>query len=442
MKTTVKQAINQLGVADLARRRITRRILPYLFILYIVAYLDRNNLSYAALEMNRDLRFSPEVYGFGAGIFFAGYVLLEIPGTILVERWSARAWFARIMISWGIIAVLTGFVHTATQFYWVRVLLGAAEAGFFPGIVVYLSHWFRYADRAKAFALFMAAQPISNMIGAPISGLLLGINWLGLPGWRWLFILEGIPAVILGVVTLVYLTDWPHQARWLPDAERQWITTELEEERRVRQEAHPYGVWQTLGQRRVVLLIVAYFFIAASVYGFTFWVPTIVKNLSGFSNLAVSLLSALPYCVGLGGILFVGWSSDRTGERRWHTAFPMVVAGIGLALAVVSQNVPLMMISMFSLAAAGMYGYIPAFWSLPSSFLTGTVAAVSIGLINSIGNLGGFAGPYIVGYLNRTTHSFSAGVICLSLSAVLAAGLVLSLSMGRQQERLAAETSA
>jgi sugar phosphate permease len=429
-------------VADLAHRRITRRILPYLFILYIVAYLDRINLSYAALEMNKDLHFSPEIYGFGAGIFFAGYFLLEIPGTILVERWSARAWIARIMISWGIVAVLTGFVRTPTQFYWVRFVLGAAEAGFFPGIVVYLSHWFRYADRAKALALFMAAQPISNMIGAPISGLLLGMNWLGLAGWRWLFILEGIPAVILGVVTLVYLTDWPHQAAWLPDAERQWITAELEKEKRALQEAHPYGIWQTLGQRRVVLLTVAYFFIVTSVYGFTFWLPTIVKNLSGFSNLSVSLLSALPYCVGLGAMLLVGWSSDQTGERRWHTALPMVVAGAGLALGVVSQNIPVTMIAMFCVAAAGMYGYIPAFWSLPSGFLTGTVAAVSIGLINSIGNLGGFAGPYIVGYLNRIAHSFSAGVIFLSLSTVVAAGLVLSLRSGEQQGRLAAQTSA
>src|SRR5262249_41737754 len=434
--------MNELGVADRARIRITRRILPYLFILYIVAYLDRINLSYAALEMNKDLKFSPEVYGFGAGIFFAGYFLLEIPGTILVERWSARAWFARIMISWGIFAILTGFVRTAPQFYWVRFLLGAAEAGFFPGIVVYLSHWFRYIDRAKALALFMAAQPISNMIGAPISGLLLGINWLGLPGWRWLFILEGIPAVLLGVVTLLYLTDWPHQAMWLPEAERQWITAELEKEKRALQEAQPYGVWQALGQRRVVLITVAYFFIVTSVYGFTFWMPTIVKSLSGFSNLSVSLLSALPYCVGLGAMLLVGWSSDRTGERRWHTAFPMVVAGTGLALGVASQHVPLIVVAMFCVAAAGMYGYIPAFWSLPSGFLTGTVAAVSIGLINSIGNLGGFAGPYIVGYLNRTAHSFSAGVIYLSLSTVIAAIFVLSLGVRRQQGRLASETTA
>jgi sugar phosphate permease len=391
--------------------------------------------------MNKALNFSPEIYGFGAGIFFAGYFLLEIPGAILVERWSARAWIARIMISWGMVAVLTGFVHTATQFYWIRFLLGAAEAGFFPGIVVYLSHWFRYADRAKALALFAAAQPIANMIGAPISGFLLGIDWLGLPGWRWLFILEGIPAVVLGIVTLVYLTDWPHQASWLPDAEREWITAELEREKRARQESHPYGVWQTLGQPRVVLLIVAYFFMVTSVYGFTFWMPTIVKKLSGFSNLSIALLSALPYGVGLAAMLWLGWSSDRTQERRWHTALPMILAGAGLALAVVWQNVPAVMICMFSLAAAGMYGYFPAFWSLPSGFLTGTVAAASIGLINSIGNLGGFAGPMVVGYLNRIAHSFSAGVIYLSLSAVVAASLVLSVSHAEQQESLTAETS-
>ncbi|HEV3042228.1 MAG TPA: MFS transporter [Candidatus Angelobacter sp.] len=420
-------------VADRARRRITRRILPYLFILFIVAFLDRVNVSYAALEMTKDLNFSPEVYGFGAGIFFAGYFLLEIPGAILVERWSARAWIARIMISWGIVAILTAFVQTARQFYWVRFFLGAAEAGFFPGIIVYLGHWFRYADRAKALALFLAALPVSNMIGSPISGLLLGINWLHLQGWRWLFILEGIPAVVLGVITLAYLTDWPHQAKWMPHDERQWITSELEREKRAKQKAHPSGVWRTLSDQRVVVLSLAYFFMVASVYGFTFWLPTIVKKLSGFSNLAVSLLAALPYCMGLGATLFAGWSSDRTGERRWHTACPMIVAGIALALGVVSQNTPLVTISMFSLAAAGIYGYLPGFWSLPANFLTGTVAAASIGLINSIGNLGGFAGPYIVGYLNRSTHSFSAGIIYLSLSAVIAAGLVLTLRSGEQE---------
>lgn len=422
-------------VSDRARTRITRRLLPYLFILYVVAYLDRVNVSYAALEMTKDLNFTPEIYGFGAGIFFAGYFLLEIPGAILVERWSARAWIARIMISWGIIAILTGFVRTATQFYWIRFLLGAAEAGFFPGIVVYLSHWFRYADRSKALAFFMAAQPISNLIGSPVSGLLLGIHWRHMAGWRWLFMLEGIPAVILGVVTLFYLTDWPHQAKWLREDERRWITSELEREKHARLEAHPYNVWQTFGQPRVILLTVGYFFMVASVYGFTFWMPTIIKNLSGFSNLTVSLLAALPFAVGLAAMLFVGWSSDRTAERRWHTALSMIAAGIGLTLAVTSQHVPILTVAMFCVAATGMYGYIPAFWALPSEFLTGTVAAASIGLINSVGNLGGFAGPYIVGYLNRVTHSFSAGVIYLSLSAVVAALLVLTLPTQQQRRR-------
>ncbi len=217
----VTQSITTSSVAESARRRIARRLLPYLFFLYVIAYLDRVNLSYASLEMSGALGFTAEIIGFGAGIFFIGYFLLEIPGAVLVERWSARAWIARIMISWGIVAMFTGFVHTAHQFYAIRFLLGASEAGFFPGIVVYLSHWFRYEDRAKAMAMFMAAQSISNIIGSPISGLLLGINWLGLAGWRWLFILEGIPAVLFGIVTIFYLTDWPHQAGWLSQDEKQ-----------------------------------------------------------------------------------------------------------------------------------------------------------------------------------------------------------------------------
>src|SRR5215471_7037414 len=206
------------------------RIMPYLFVLYIIAYLDRANVSYASVTMKSDLGFTDDVIGWGAGIFFVGYFLLEIPGSILVEKWSARGWIARIMISWGILAILTGFVHTKNQFYWIRFFLGAAEAGFFPGIIVYFSHWFRYEDRAKAVALFMAAIPLANMVGAPASGLLLDVNWLGLAGWRWLFIVEGAPAVIFGVITIFYLTDWPHQAKWLPEDERQWIISELANE--------------------------------------------------------------------------------------------------------------------------------------------------------------------------------------------------------------------
>src|SRR5215216_2396301 len=433
------QKVEQIDIADRARRRVMLRIMPYLFLLYIIAFLDRVNVSYAALAMKDDLGFTDDVMGFGAGIFFIGYFLLEIPGSILVEKWSARGWIARIMISWGILAIVMGFINTKTQFYWVRFLLGAAEAGFFPGIIVYFGHWFRYEDRAKAVALFMAAIPVSNIIGSPVSGLLLGINWLGLAGWRWLFIIEGAPAIIFGVVTIFYLTDRPHQARWLPDDEREWLTSELEREKQAKQAAHSYGILQALRHREVILLTLAYFFMVTAVYGFNFWLPAIIKKLSGSSNMVVTLISALPYCVGLVAILLIGWSSDRTRERRWHTALSMIVASVGLLLSVAAQDQTALAVLMFCFAAAGMYGYLPGFWALPTSFLTGTAAAASIGFINSIGNLGGFAGPFVVGYLSNATNSFIGGVLYLSVSALVAAGLILSLRATKKRRSLAAE---
>lgn len=416
-----------IDLASRARLRIMRRLIPYLFVLYIINYLDRVNVSYAALEMTHDLSFTPEILGFGAGIFFIGYFVLEIPGTLLIELWSARAWIARIMITWGIVAVLMGFMHSATQFYWLRLGLGAAEAGFFPGIIVYLTHWFRYQDRAKAVALFMAAVPLSNFLGAPVSGLLLGVNWFGLAGWRWLFILEGAPAIVLGVVTIFYLTDWPHQAKWLAEDEREWIAKELEKEKEVKASAHSVSILQALRHREVVLLALGYFFIVTGLYGFNFWLPTIVKGQSGLPNLTVTLISALPYFVGFVALLVIGWSSDRTGERRLHTAIPMFVAGLGLLLSAVTQSMPVLAVAMFCIAAAGLYSFFPAFWALPTTFLAGSAAAASIGLINSIGNLGGFAGPYIVGYINEKTHSFIGGMLYLSLSAIVGGGLILTL---------------
>jgi MFS transporter, ACS family, tartrate transporter len=341
------------------------------------------------------------------------------------------------MISWGIVAVLMGFIQTKPQFYTARLLLGAAEAGFFPGIIVYFSHWFRYEDRAKAVALFMAAIPISNIIGSPLSGALLGVNWYGLAGWRWLFIIEGAPAIIFGVVTIFYLTDRPHQAHWLPVDERQWLIDELEKEKKAKQRAHSYSIMQAFKHREVVLLALSYFFMVTAVYGFTFWLPTILKRLSGSSNLVVTLISAIPYCVGLVAILVVGWSSDRTKERRWHTAISMMVAGVGLLLSAAVQDEVALAVLMFCIAGAGMYSYLPGFWALPTSFLTGTAAAASIGLINSIGNLGGFAGPYIVGYLSQATHSFLGGVIYLALSALVASGLVISLRATRARRSFA-----
>jgi ACS family tartrate transporter-like MFS transporter len=410
-----------------------RRIMPYLFVLFIIAYLDRVNVSYAALQMKGDLGFGDDVLGLGAGIFFIGYFLLEIPGSILVEKWSARGWIARIMISWGVVAILMGFVHTKNQFYVLRFLLGACEAGFFPGIIVYFSHWFRYEDRAKAVAMFMAAIPIANIVGAPMSGLLLGINQFGLTGWRWLFIIEGAPAIIFGIITIFYLTDRPHQANWLADDERKWITDALDEEHQAKHAVRSFSIREAFKHREVILLTAAYFFIVTAIYGFNFWLPTIVKKLSGTSNLVVTLISALPYCVALVAILFVGWSSDRTRERRWHTSVCMMVAGVGLLLSLAARDHTVFAVSAFCLAAAGMYGYLPGFWALPTSFLTGTAAAASIGLINSVGNLGGFAGPYFVGYLSKRTNSFVWGVLYLSLSALTASVLVLSLRATRRK---------
>lgn len=438
---TQSQKVDPPTVADRAKRRVMLRLMPYLFLLYIIAYLDRVNVSYAALTMKGDLKFTDEVMGFGAGIFFIGYVLLEIPGTILVEKWSARGWIARIMISWGIVAILMGFIQTKTQFYWLRFILGAAEAGFFPGIIVYFSHWFRYEDRAKAVALFMAAIPISNIIGSPVSGLLLDINWLGLAGWRWLFILEGAPAIIFGIVTIFYLTDRPHQARWLPDDEREWLTSELEREKQAKQKVHSHSILQALRHREVILLTLAYFCIVTANYGFNFWLPTIIKKLSGSSNLVVTLISALPFCVALVSIILVGWSSDRTRERRWHTALPMAAASLGLLLSAAAQDQTTIAVLMFCVAAGGLYGYLPGFWALPTSFLTGTAAAASIGLINSLGNLGGFTGPYVVGYLSQKTNSFLGGILYLSLSALVAAGLILCLRATKRRPALVTEAS-
>lgn len=427
MEVTAAPAATLTPIAERTRRRIAARLIPFLFILYIVNFLDRVNVGYAALQMTRDLNFSAEVFGFGAGVFFFGYFLLEIPGSLIVERWSARKWIARIMISWGIVAILMGFINTATQFYWLRLLLGAAEAGFFPGIIVYLTHWFRYEDRGKAIALFMSALPVSNLIGSPVSGLLLGVNWWGMTGWRWLFIIEGIPAVILGFVTLYYLTDWPREAKWLPEDERQWLTAELEHEKRIRKAARPVSILQAFRQREVVWMLAGYFLAINGFYTFTVWLPTIIKQVSGMSDLNVTLLAVIPYLTGLAAMLLVGWSSDHTGERRWHTALPLIGAGVGFACAAAAGNQLALVIAAFCLVSAGGHAFFPSFWAMPTAFLTEAAAAATIGLINSFGNLGGFLGPYTVGYIKTKTGSFTSGLACLAVSMIVAGLLMLTI---------------
>jgi sugar phosphate permease len=436
LPTKAAEHLNSGGaVAERAMKRITRRLMPFLICLFMIAFLDRVNVGYAALEMTKDLGFNTEVLGFGAGIFFVGYFLLEIPGTLLVENWSARLWLARIIISWGLLAILTGFIQTSTQFYIARFVLGAAEAGFFPGVIVYLSHWFRQQDRAKAVAMFMAAIPVSNIFGAPVSGFILGVHWLGLAGWRWVFILEGLPALVFGVITIFYLTDWPRQATWLTSDEREWITAELEREKRARRAERTYSVWEAMRHGNILLLALAYFCSVTSAYGFNFWLPTIVKGLSGLSNLLVTGVAALPYCAGLAAMLLIGWTSDRTGERRWHTAVSLLAVSLGLALSALANQRVGLAVAMFCLAGAGLYGYLPGFWALPTTFLTESAAAAAVGLINSFGNLGGFVGPYVVGYLNKSTGSFYAGIIYLSCSALASACLILCVRHSSQVTR-------
>src|SRR6516164_1243951 len=418
--------------ARLTSRRIARRLLPFLFVLYVIAFLDRMNVGAAALQMPRDLGLSDRAIGVGAGIFFFGYFLLEIPGALIAERWSARRWIARIMISWGILTVLLAFIHSADQFYVVRFLVGAAEAGFFPAVIVYLTHWFRSIDRAKAVAGFYAAMPLSYVIGSPLAGFLLGLSWLGLRGWRWLFILEGVPAVLLGIMTLVYLTDWPQEAQWLKPQERDWIICALKHEKESKQKVRSYTIWQALRQRDVILLMTCYFFAVTGNYGIGFWLPSFLKRLSGESDITVTLLAALPYIAGLLIQQFNGWHSDRTGERRWHAAIPLLLSGMFLFMAIrMGSNIALSML--FFVGVGGAYfGFHPAFWPVLTEFLTKSAAAASIVLINSVGNLGGFVGPFIVGYLLTRTNSFRAGLSFLVGSFLASAILMLLVRAHRQ----------
>jgi ACS family tartrate transporter-like MFS transporter len=422
------------GIGLATRRKIAKRLLPFLFTLFVIAFLDRVNVSYAALEMMHDLSFSNRVFGFGSGIFFVGYLLFEIPGCLIVERWSARKWFARIMVTWGLITVVMAFIRTPTHFYIVRILLGAAEAGFFPGILVYLTHWFRSEDRAKACAMFMIAIPVANIIGSPLGGALLGVHWFGLQGWRWLFIVEGIPAMVFGVITVFYLTDWPREARWLAPEERRWITAELEQEALAKKTARSYKVWEALRQPTVIQLTLIYFFAVSSIYSLSIWLPTFLKRASGMSNLAVTMLSVIPYVAVLLAMLFNGWHSDRTHERRWHTAIPLMLGAVAFALTILCGSHFWFAFACLTVASSA-NAFLPSFWPVPSAFLGESAAAASIGLINSIGNLGSLVTPSVIGYFLDRTHSFTPGFLYVIVSLLIAIFLVLTLRMRPAERR-------
>ena len=406
--------------------KVSARLVPFLIVCYFVAYLDRVNVSFAALTMNKDLGLSASAFGFGAGIFFLAYFLFEVPSNLFLERVGARKWIARIMFTWGVLSGSMAFIGGETSFYIVRVLLGIAEAGFFPGIIFYLTLWFPAVYRARIVGYFMAAIPLSTVIGAPVSGLLLGLDGgLGLKGWQWLFVLEAAPALVLSVVVFFYLTDRPADATWLEPDERAWLVARLEDERLQRETVRRYSVREALLNPKVLALSLVYFGAVATNYGLSFFLPQIVKAF-GVSDFQAGVVAALPYVVGLVSIVVWGRRSDRKLERRFHLAFPLFVASAGIAISTALDD-PTMKMAALSVAGFGIFGCLPVFWTFPAAFLSGAAAAGGIALINSIGNLAGFAGPYAMGSIKDMTGSYTGGLLSLSAVGLIAMAIVLAL---------------
>ncbi len=434
-KTGVQSEFDE-GLPIRVRRRVTRRLIPFLVFIYFLAYLDRANLGVAKLQMQGALGFSDAVIGLGAGIFFLGYLLLDLPGSLIVERWSARKWIARIMVSWGLVATLMGFlgmplfgsIRPVTQFYGLRLLLGIAEAGFFPGVIVYLSHWYRAEDRARAKAYFMVTQPLAIAIGVPLSRWILeSVSWTGLAGWRWVFILEGVPPVVMGFVTLWYLTDRPHSASWLAADERGWLTAALKAEESAKVSAGRVRMIDALRNPQTFLLIGIFFLIVTGNQALIFFLPSITETMKSLPVELRTIGAGLPYACSAVGILLNGMWAHRTGALRWHTAVPMLATGISLALTVMAgrtaSGAGWLMLGLFCLAGFTSQAYLPAFFTLPTILLGRDAAATAVGLI-CLGNLGGLAGPWLFGYLRTATGRYDTGLWvlagCMFLAGVLA----------------------
>lgn len=422
-------------------RKIDLRLLPYLFLLYVVAYLDRVNVSFAAPGLSQSLGFTSSVFGLGAGMFFAGYVLCEVPSNLILRRVGARLWIARIMVTWGIAACGMALVHAAWSFHLLRFLLGVAEAGFLPGIIYYLTLWYPPQRRARAVALFMAATPVAGIVGAPLSGLLLGLGGVwGLEGWQWMFVLEGAPAVLLGFSVLRLLPDGPGDAHWLNAPERAALAQELAEA--PGEEPHGLrGVIAALARdRRVWLLSIAYFALCVGMYGLVMWMPTIIGEIlgPGATPVRVGLLSAIPYLGGVLGMVLVGRHSDRSGERRWHTAGPLFVSACGFLLSLLpvsqwlgSAHGPWWSLACFTIATMGLWGMLGPFWTIPTGFLSGAAAAGGVALINSIGNTGGFVGPTLVGMVRDATGSHAYGFLFIAATMALGGWCILFVTRRR-----------
>ena len=412
--------------ADAAYRKVSWRLLPFLMLCYFVAYLDRVNVGFAQLQMKGDLQFSDAVYGLGAGIFFLGYFLFEVPSNLLLHRVGARVWIARIMISWGVISALTLFIQTPTMFYVARFLLCLAEAGFFPGIILYLTYWYPARRRSQMTAWFMSAVALSGLVGGPVSGWILHHfhGQSGLAGWQWLFLLEGVPAVLLGLATLGYLDNGIASAKWLSAEEKQLLQRGVDGENRSKQHV---SALQGMRSPRVWLFALVYFSVVMGLYGLGFWLPLLLRGTGVSDPRTIGWLVAIPYGASIVAMVLVGRSSDARGELRWHVALPALVGAAGLALSTLWPHDTLAAVITLTVATCGIMTVLPLFWSLPTAFLAGSAAAAGIALINSLGNLAGFFGPSIVGWVKQATHSTNGGVLVLAGFMVLCAALVLSL---------------
>jgi len=414
--------------------RVGKRLLPFLFLCYVVAYLDRVNIGFAKLQMQADLQLSDTVYGLGAGIFFLGYFLFEVPSNLLMLRVGARRWIARIMASWGLLSAAMLFVSSPFSFYVMRFLLGVAEAGFFPGVILYLTYWYPAQKRARIVAIFMSGVAVAGVVGGPLSGWIMSrfAGNGGLAGWQWLFLLEGLPAVALGVLTLALLDDGIDDATWLSEEEKALLKEELARDGEPRA---PWGLRHVFGSSRVWMLALVYFLMVMGLYGVGFWLPQLIRNTGVQDVLDVGLLTAIPYSIAAVAMIVSARHSDRTGERRWHLALSAFIGAAGLLASTHYANNPVLALAALSVATAGILSTFPVFWSVPTAMLGGTAAAAGIAMINSVGNLAGFASPYMVGAIKDATHSTANGMLLLAASLAIG-GILVVLCIGRKGEML------
>ena len=420
--------------------KVTWRLVPFLMLCYFIAYLDRVNIGFAGASMSKDIGLTAAAFGGAAGIFFIAYFFFEVPSNLALDRYGARLWIARIMLTWGLVAGAQAFVVGELSLNVIRLLLGVAEAGFFPGVIFFITLWFPAAYRARIISWFMFAIPISTVIGAPISGFILNLDGVGgLHGWQWMFLIEAAPAILMTLAVLYYLTDRPKDAHWLEPQESRWLQDRLDAERANR-ERHGHLSWfQSMLDPRVIALGFVYMGCNIPQYGLSFFLPQIVKSFGGLGNVEIGFITALPYIVGAAGMLFWGRHSDRTAERKWHTVFALGTIVVGLGLAAITPS-PVLKMAVLCVAGFGFFAVLPVFWTLPTTFLSGTGAAAGIAAVNSIGNLGGFFGPKVFGWLHDSTGNDFAGLIFLAICAIIGAVIVLMLGHNPALERPAVST--